>query len=156
MVILKWLRRSHLRFKRWVCPPLSYHPYLHTNLNTPLLFSTSACSMSHRYVWSVFSTVVGMSDKGTRITTVCSQVIANHIALQHQLADQKKCYVSWTHTKETPEQALVCLHDEILANKATRVVQPIYFVREHILCNNMPVTQCTMCRVGIPDCLTLK
>ena len=112
--------------------------------------------MSHRYVWSVFSTVVGMSDKGTRITTVCSQVIANHIALQHQLVDQKKCYVSWTNTKEVPEETLARMHDEILANKATRVVQPIYFVREHMLCNDMPVTQCTMCRVGVPDCLTLK
>ena len=112
--------------------------------------------MSHRYVWSVFSTVVGMSDKGTHITTVCSRVIANHIALQHQLVDQKKCYMSWQNTKELPEDALARMHDEILAVKETRTIQPIYFVREHILCSDMQITPCTMCMVGVPDCLTLK
>jgi hypothetical protein len=112
--------------------------------------------MSQRYVWSVFSTIVGMSDKGTRITTVCSKIIAQHIALQHQLADQKQCYVAWAHTKETPEQTLTRIHDDILACKETRSVKPIYFVREHALCNDTRLTQCTMCMTGVPDCLTMR
>jgi hypothetical protein len=112
--------------------------------------------MSHRYVWSVFANIAGMSDKGTRITTVCSRVIANHIALQHQLADQNKCYVSWQNKRELPEDTLAKMHDEILAVKERRAVEPIYFVRKHILCNDAQVTLCTMCMVGVPECLTLK
>jgi hypothetical protein len=97
-----------------------------------------------------------MTDKGTRITTVCSETIANHIALQHQLASQKKCYVAWMNSKASPNETLILLHQEILANEEKRPVTPIYFVRAHQLLDDTRIDQCSMCIAGIPECLPLR
>ena len=101
-----------------------------------------------KHVWSVFCIVGAYGEKTERIATVCSQIVAYHIALKNQLEQNGQCYVAWTHTKETPDTRLRLLHKNI------KPLDPIFFVKPQIWTKSTPIDHCPMCSVGVPDCLS--
>lgn len=101
-----------------------------------------------KHVWSVFCIVGTYGEKTERIATVCSQMIAYHVALKHQFEQNGQCYVAWTHTREAPDVRLRLLHEKI------GPIDPIFFVKPQVWTPSTRVDHCQLCPVGVPDCLS--
>ena len=109
---------------------------------------------SSNIMWNVFC-IVGGYDKGLHIGSYCMKYKAYEVALAKQLKLQDKCYISWTHEKEYPENKLKLIHNEIMNNNTLCCVEPIYFVRPNVwdYNSNNNNSTCSTCKEGKHRCL---